>query len=366
MATGYNTLNSPGSGYQSPYGSPPPSPKAVTYNGIGYNTLNGPVPGNPNPYTGLPTAAPSNTFASMPGRYGNGVQTVPASSSAAGQTGTMARLTSFNGNAYDLANPDQRQRYYNDVIGHVTGQTQNAYDTNLSNLVSSRGQQLGQMHQQESSLDAGKDNYFRDINNQGLDLNNQYGADNARRDQGAFSSNVFQSGVSAGQGYADNTHLRGLADLQAGGDQYQRQYDQQKGNLGLQGENFNRQYDQDTFNLGKQKSDSISNAKDQLAGNLGYYDERQNPGTSTQDFSGKYNLTPYTPPTAPGVNLGNVTPFTSSATLGGSPGAQQAGKSLASPTSNLTAQDQYYGYNPSSTDKNYVNNYFRTGNPNPQ
>lgn len=337
-------------------------------NGLALNVqgLQG-TPGNTKP---IPVTTPqsSNIFGDVNTPYGNGIrqQSAPAPSPAANPTANIPRLTSFNGQGYDLANPEQRQKYYNDVVGYVSGQTNQSYDQNLKNLVNSRSTQLGQTQHAQSDLETGHSNFLRDQNNQGINFNNSYNSGNAVRDQNAFSSNVFQSGVASGQGYADNQHLRGLADLQAQGDSYNNQYNNQKNLFDLQGKQFNDQYDTDVYNLDKQKSDSIQNTKDQLSSNLGYYDARQNPGVTTQDYTSKYSLTPYTAPTAPKVDLANLNPYASSATLGQSPVAQQAGKFLGASTSSLTPNDNQFGFNPDQKQKDYQSNYFKTGNPNPQ
>ena len=312
--------------------------------------LQGPVPGPvPNPTTN-------------PYGNGNGIATQPGGAANGGITG---RPTSFNGKGYDLADPNSRQSYYNDVIGYVTGQNNTAYAQNKKNLESAQGLALGGLNQQQAKLTSDHDNFLRDNNNQGINFNNDYTAGNAGRAQNAFgSSNVFQSGASEGQGYANNQHLRGLADLQAGASSYKNQYDQANNQLGLQRNQFNDTYDQSIHGLDKQNADSIQNAKDQLSSNLGYYDGKQNPGITSQDFTSKYSLTPYTSPTAPKVDLASLNPYASSNTLGQSPTAEGASKFLATPTSNLSSQDQYYGYNPSTTDKNYLNNFFKSGNPN--
>lgn len=311
-----------------------------------------------------PTTNTYNNVAPPPAPdYANGIATQPAGAANGGVTG---RPTSFNGKGYDLANPQSRKQYYDDVIGYVTGQNNDAYAQNKKNLVNAQGLALGGLNQQQEKLKADHDNFLRDNNNQGFQFNQDYGSGNAARNQAAFgSSNVFQSGSSQGQGYADNQHLRGLADLQASASSYNNQFDQAQNQLGLQRNQFNDSYDQSIHGLDKQNSDSIQNAKDQLASNLGTYDARQNPGVTTQDFTSKYSLTPYSPIAAPKVDLGNVNPFASSSTLGQSQNATGASKFLATPTSNLTSQDQYYGYDATKPqDKNYLNHFLKTGNPN--
>jgi len=366
------------------YGPPKPQAQAIQKfsNDLNLNQYGPPVP------LGLPTT--SNTQSTtgnsyfgdvsnaginpdLTTAYGNGVSSAKASSPQNQVPLNAPRLASYNGKSYDLANPNDRSNYFNTVIGDVTNRQNQGYDSSLQNLVASRATALGNINQQYGQLDSDKENYLRDLNNQGINFNNQYVQGNSSRSQNAFAGNVFQSGSAQGQGLANLDHDRGLADLQAGQQSYLNDYSRNKNQLDLQKNQFDTQYNNDTTALQRSKEDAINSASDSLKSNLGRYDSLQNIDPATgiakeptiQSFDSRYQTNPYTPIAAPKVDLSQLTPYVSSDTLGSSPVAQQAGQFLASPTSKLTPQDQYFGYQPTSQDQNYISNYFKTGNPNP-
>lgn len=320
------------------------------------NMFGPPVPTTTTTHASVPQ--PSTLTGGNGGLYGSATQ--PATPAV------VPRHTSYNGQAYNLSDPTQSQQYYNDVIGDVTRKAGISYGLGKDNLIANEGIARGNLNQQRSSLNAGHENARNSFNTQGINFNNSYTAGNAGRAQNAFSGNVFQSGNAAAQGFADNQHLRGLADLATGQNQEETQYGQQSNQLDLQGQGFDRQMAQDHYNLENTQSEAVKNAKDQLASNLGYYDARNNPNMTTADFAGKYNLQGYTPIAAPKVDLANLNPYATPQTIGNSPQAQTASAFGATPNSSLIPAGNQYGFNLTPKDQDYQKNFFKTGNPNPQ
>lgn len=323
--------------------------------------VQGAIPPDRNPYGPVyngPFPQPTN------------LSNVPASGSSGSGTNN-SNIQEVNGQYFDLSNPNDLQRFYDASNARYFEKSQQVYqdfikgiDRSQSNLDYNTGLSLKDLLAQRYKLRADKENYFATLEKNGQDFvtGKMLGDSNRQNYFSGLGANAFQSSQATSQDYADNQFARGLAEQQKYGADATNNFALQSSGYDTQQANINRQAGQDYQDLADSRSTALMNRdnyfaenKNQLATGLANYSS----DLGNKDYASKYKLQAYASPNAYQPDYSQAKAYTNfqpaqQATTPNTPGYAFSNLN----PSQMTPQDEYFGYKSSENDKKRINNYF--------
>lgn len=303
------------------------------------------------------------------------IAAMSAGGSGGGAGAAKERSLTFSpasGRMFDLADPTQAAQYYQEANATNFGIADSNYQTATKNIGRSRDnlkyntdQSLQEIQRQKQQLQADKDNYFASLEKQGRDLVTGKTLGDAQRGNffGGLGANAFQSSQATSQDFADQQLATGLGENQKAGADATNLFATKGIGLDLSAQNISRQAGQDEESLAQSEADAkfardsyVNENKSQLATGLA----QAGSDAGYTDYSSKYKVDPYSSVNTYQPDLSGVSKYTSfqlpsaSAPAGGATGS----KFSTLTSSQISPQDNYFGYAPDEKTKGRISNYF--------
>lgn len=323
--------------------------------------------GNPEQQGQLPESQFTTTGGSGGGTQTNQFAPLP------GQEGYTSQIVYFNGQPYDINDPQVREQLYglrSSQADQYANQDITNYDKQIKDALEAASTQFGDqtntIGRNLADIEQNRTNYGNDYNSNVEGLNQGYDVGTVNRANyfGRLSPNAYQSSQADSQAFANDQRNKGLGDLQSAKTNYFSGLDQQAGDLNTQKQRladaYNK-YTQDTQNGIGQQHLAIQNQYNQLKDQYGTELAAGNAQQNVQGFDYSGITQPYNPLQAQQVDLSQYTPYTTFSQLASSPQANSFQQYLPNPQAQQTAQDSYLGYTPDQKSKNYISQYLQKG-----
>jgi hypothetical protein len=278
-----------------------------------------------------------------------------------------ANMTELNGRLYNLDNPDERMRYFQDANAANVASANDSYNrsmqeigTSRSNLESNASRYLQQLRERKAQLQSEKENYFADLAEQTGEFRQNKSLGDVKRGMqfSSLSPNAFQSSQATSQAYADEQLRAGEEKLKSTGEEANQNFFRASNDLDYDEGQSRRQYEQDLSTLERQASDAarsrdnyINQARGQIVGSFAPTDLSQGVDLS------RYGLKAYNPVAAPQADLSGFSKFTNYESLAASPESQARSGVKLPTTQEEDPLEQYLGYAGPKAKK--VTNYFK-------
>lgn len=318
-------------------------------------------------YSPQTTTNSTNAFAAEPN---TSVTSGPTGGATGGNSSYYLPPVTYLGQTYDQNDPAQaaallakKQETLGGQRDQQIAQITRQLNESLQNASLQQGQQLGGFQQNAAD-------YGRSLANNIVDLGQGYdlGLVNNQQRFAGLSPNAFQSGQATSQQYAGDQYNKGLNQLHqnaaetVGGDYLNNGQIDPNSAIGKQIAALNQQYNMFTGDAQNSAQLGIQSANNAYGSGM---DQNLSSLQALYNYAGvpqfNFQSQGYNPNQMPSVDISKYTPFTNASQLGQSPQAQPT--SPATWTGSGNPFSGLLGYNPNSTQSNYLNAFLGRTQP---